>query len=72
MYRGGKGSGGEGGGEARKRGFDGIPMEEMFVEIDRDGSGVLTRGKRQPACVFSILKFAFAFVQANQSFLFTF
>ena len=66
------GGGGGGGGEARERGFDGIPMEEMFVEIDRGGSGVLIRGKRQPECVFSILKFACAFVQANQSFLFTF
>ena len=42
----------------------------MFVEMDR--GGVLTYGKRRSMCVLSILKFACAFVQANQSFLFTF
>ena len=60
------GCGGGGGG------VDGIPMEGMFVEMDRGGSGVLTHGKRQSMCVFSILKFACAFVQAYQSFLYTF
>ena len=52
------------------RGLDDIPMKGMFVEMDR--SRVLTQGKRQSICVLSILKFACAFVQANQSFLFTF
>ena len=42
----------------------------MFVEMDR--SGVLTYGKRRSMCVLSILKFACAFEQANQSLLFTF
>ena len=46
-----------------------IPIEGIFVEMDRDGGGVLTHGKRQSMCVMSILKFASAFVQANQSFL---
>ena len=54
----------------RGEGLDGIPMEGMFVEIDR--GGVLTHGQRQSMCVLSILKFACAFVQANQSFLFIF
>ena len=56
--------------EGEERGLDGIPMEGMFVEMD--GCGVLTQGKRQSMCVLSILKFACAFVQAYQSFLFTF
>ena len=60
-----RGGVGEGG-----RGLGGIPMEGMIVEMDR--GGVLTHGKRQSICVLSILKFACAFVQANQSFLFTF
>ena len=47
-------------------------MEGIFVEIDMDGGGVLTNGKRQFMGVLSILKFACAFVQANQSFLVTF
>ena len=51
-------------------GGDDIPMEGMFVEIDR--CGILIHGKRQSMCVLSKLKFACAFVQANQSFLFTF
>ena len=42
----------------------------MFVEIDR--GGVLTYGKTRSMCALSILKFACAFEQANQSFLFTF
>ena len=42
----------------------------MFVEMDR--GGVLTYGKRLSMCVLSILKFACAFEQANQSLLFTF
>ena len=42
----------------------------MFVEMDR--GGVLTYGKRRSMCVLSILKFACAFEQANQSLLFTF
>ena len=36
------------------------------------GGGVLTHDKRQFIYVLSILKFACAFIQANQSFLFTF
>ena len=47
-------------------------MEGIFFEMDRGGGGVLRHGKRQFMCVLSILKFACAFVQANQSFLFTF
>ena len=49
-------------------------MEGMFVEIDRGrgGAGVLTHGKRQSMSVLSILQFASAFVQAQQSFLFIF
>ena len=39
----------------------------MFVDMDR--GGVLTYGKRRSMCVFSILKFACAFEQANQSLL---
>ena len=39
-------------------------MEGMFVEIDRGGRRILIM------CILSILKFACAFVQANQSFLF--
>ena len=42
----------------------------MFVEMDRDG--VMTYGKRRSMCVLSILKFACAFEQVNQSLLFTF
>ena len=42
----------------------------MFVEMDR--GGVLTYGKRRSMCVLSILKFAYAFEQANQSLLRTF
>ena len=42
----------------------------MFVEMDR--GGVLTYGKRRSMCILSILKFACAFEQANQSLLFTF
>ena len=42
----------------------------MFVEMDR--GGVLTYGKRRSMWVLSILKFACAFEQANQSLLFTF
>ena len=42
----------------------------MFVEMDR--GGVLTYGRRRSVCVLSILKFASAFEQANQSLLFTF
>ena len=42
----------------------------MFVEMDR--GGVLTHGKRRSMCVLSVLKFACAFEQANQSLLFTF
>ena len=42
----------------------------MFVEMDR--GGVLTYGKKRSICVLSILKFACAFEQANQSLLFTF
>ena len=64
--------GGGGGGLGGKRGLGGSPMEGMFVEMDRGGSGVLTHGKRQSTCVLSELKFAYAFVQANRSFLFTF
>ena len=41
-----------------------------FVEMDR--GGVLTYGKRRSMCVLSILKFACAVEQANQSLLFTF
>ena len=52
------------------RGLDGIPMEGMFVEMDR--GGVLTHEKRQSIGVLSVLIFAWAFVQANQSFHFTF
>ena len=44
--------------------------EGMFVEMDR--GGVLTYGKRRSICILSILKFACAFEQANQSLLFTF
>ena len=50
-----------------ERGLGGIPVERMFVEMARDG--VLTH---RQLCVLSVLKFACAFVQANQSFLFTF
>ena len=54
-----------------KRGLGGIPMEAgMFVEMDR--GGVLTYRKRRSVCVLSILRFACAFEQANQSLLFTF
>ena len=42
----------------------------MFLEMDR--GEVLTYGKRRSMCVLSILKFAYAFEQANQSLLFTF
>ena len=42
----------------------------MFVEMNR--GGVLTYGKRRSMCILSILKFACAFEQANQSLLFTF
>ena len=42
----------------------------MFVEKDK--GGVLTYGKRRSMCVLSILKFACAFEQANQSLLSTF
>ena len=42
----------------------------MFVEMDR--GGFLPYGKRRSICVLSILKFAYAFVQDNQSLLFTF
>ena len=49
MFRGGRG-----------RGIDGIPMEGMFVEIDGGEEGVLSHGKRQSMCVWSILKFASA------------
>ena len=42
-------------------------MEGMFVEMDR--AGVQIHEKKM--CILSILKFACAFVQANQSFLFT-
>ena len=56
-----------------ERGLDGIPMEGMFVEMDRGGvGGVLTHRKKQSMCVLSILKFACAFLQAYQSFFFTF
>ena len=55
-----------------ERGLRGILMEGMFVEMDSGGVEVLTHGKRQSMSVLSILKFASAFVQANQSFLFTF
>ena len=41
----------------------------MFVVMDR---GVLPYGKRRSICVLSILKFAYAFEQANQSLLVTF
>ena len=37
--------GGVGGGVGR-RGLGGIPMKGVFVEMDRDGVGVLTHGKR--------------------------
>ena len=53
-----------------ERGLGGIPMEGMFVEMYR--GGVLTHRKRKSMCVLSILKFACAFVQANQFFLLTF
>ena len=53
------------GGGGEKRGLGGIPMEGMFVEMDRDGSEVLTHGKRQPTCVLAKFKFACAFVQAK-------
>ena len=45
----------------------------MSVEMDRDGGRVLILGKitQRTVCVLSILKFACAFLQANQSFLFT-
>ena len=59
--------GGEWGGAG---GLEGIPMEGMFVEMDR--GGVLTHEKRQSMSELSILKFACAFVQANQYFLLTF
>ena len=49
------------GGERFRRYSDG----GMFVEMDR--GGVLTYGKRRSMCVLSILKFACAFEQANQS-----
>ena len=52
------------------RGLGGIPMEGCLLKWI--GDGVLTYGKRRSMCVLSILKFACAFVQANQSFLFTF
>ena len=42
----------------------------MFVEMDR--GGVLTYGRRRSMCVLSILIFANALEQANQSLLFTF
>ena len=54
----------EGGG-----GSGGIPMERMYVKMDR--GGVLTHEKRQLVCVLPILKFAMAFVQANLFFLLT-
>ena len=47
-------------------------MEGIFVEMDMGGGGVLTNGKRQFMAILSILKFACAFVQSNQSFLVTF
>ena len=56
----GRGGGGGGGGGGRER-FRWYSDGGMFVEMDRDG--VLT---------LSILKFACAFEQANQSLLFTF
>ena len=59
---------GRGGGN----GLGDIPMEGMFVEMDRGGGGVLTHGKRQSMCELSILKFACSFVQSYQSSLFTF
>ena len=40
----------------------------FFVKMDR--GGVLTYGKRRSMCVLSILKFACAFEQANQSLFF--
>ena len=55
----------ERGGGGRGRGLDGIPMEGIFVEMDRGGGGgggALPHGKRQLMCVLSILKFACAFV----------
>ena len=36
----------------RERGLGGSPIEEIFVEMDRDGGGVLTHGKRQPCAYF--------------------
>ena len=42
----------------------------MFVAMER--GGVLTYGKGRSMCVLSILKFACAFEQANQSLLFSF
>ena len=47
-------------------------MKGIFIEMDTVGVGVLTNGKRQIMGILSILKFACAFVQANQSFLVTF
>ena len=44
------------------RGLDGIPMEGMFVEIDRDRSGILTHGKRQSMyCQYSDLLISLSF-----------
>ena len=54
-----------------ERGLDGTCIEGMLVKMDRSGVG-FRHGIRQSMCVLSILKFACAFVQANQSFLFTF
>ena len=49
-----------------ERGLGGIPMEGMIVEMDRSGVSDTS------IFILSILKFACAFVQADQSFLFTF
>ena len=38
-------------------------MEGSFVEMDRNGGGVLTHVKRQSMCILSILKFVCACVQ---------
>ena len=50
-------------------GLDGIPMEGMFVEMDRDRSGILTHGKRQsmycqytdlPAHLYRLISLSFS------------
>ena len=69
MFRGVGAGGGGGGGGGRER-FRWYSDGGMFVEMD--SGGVLTYGKRRPMCVLSILKFACAFEQANQSLLFIF